>query len=135
MKQKTPFWKACTLIACVFVIMTSAQAPESSGEWQQIAAQDAVQISYLYNNSNPEAASIDLNFTNSNDYSVNVSWKDAVKFKNEPQVQIGSEVHNVVLAPNSAKSEYRVELIQLSTILASLEVENYSVLDLKISKN
>jgi hypothetical protein len=115
--------------------MTSAQAPESSGEWQQIAAQDAVQISYLYNNSNPEAASIDLNFTNSNDYSVNVSWKDAVKFKNEPQVQIGSEVHNVVLAPNSAKSEYRVELIQLSTILASLEVENYSVLDLKISKN
>jgi len=135
MKQKVPFWRFYAILACLFVVMTSAQMLESPDDWKQIAEQDAVQISYIYNNVKPEVPYVELNFVNNNGYAVDVSWQDVVTFKNDPQVRIGEETHHIILATNSADNKYKVDLTKISTVLATLVVEDFNVLNLEISKN
>lgn len=135
MKQKAPILRFYALVACLFIIFTSAQLVDSKEEWKEVTHQDAVKISYIYQSNNPEAPTIELNFVNQNDFGVNVTWQNQILFKNDPAISRSQEKHHIYLAPNSDSNSYEIELSQISTLQATLVVEDFTVFNLEISKN
>ena len=135
MKQKATFLKVPIFVGFLFFMLSAAQVNDSSESWKELTEKASVKISYQLNNQNANSPQIELNFENANDYAVNVTWQNEVTFANDPNVALDQRQHQILLEANSAENGYVIELMEINTLQATLPVEDFTVLNLEISKN
>lgn len=131
MQNTLRFLRGTTLLV-LFLSLVSMQMSTD----ETIFDKDGISVNSNYEFAN-ESHVMNLTFSNSNDYDVVITWDNEITFENDKVMVSNGNVqgqNSLSIAANSNNATYSLDLFSVSTVLASMEVVDFKLINTNITK-